>query len=140
MLPAYLRAGFRRSYGRYIYSLNARASRPWCSIRKIGIQGLSYEFALKPDIHIYPAREGDEESGNGAWCTLLVSTTGSREWTCPLCSDMDGQLHRVPEPVDERCRRMACEYGFHVVETSDSIEDSFEADQDHARTAADQTA
>jgi dTMP kinase len=120
MLPA-LRAGFVVLTDRYIYSLIARAT-----IRGADphwIRGV-YEFAPKPDIIIY-LRASVEEL-----VSRVVQTAGFNYWESgmdlPLGVDMYDSFIAYQSRLMAVFDTMACEYGFHVVETSDSIENSFE--------------
>jgi len=120
MLPA-LRAGFVVLTDRYIYSLIARAT-----VRGADPQWIRgvYEFALKPDIIIY-LRASVEDL-----VSRVVQTAGFNYWESgmdlPFGSDMYDSFIAYQSRLMAVFDAMACEYGFHVVETSDSIEDSFE--------------
>jgi len=120
MIPA-LRAGFVVLTDRYIYSLIARATIRGAD--PLWIRGV-YEFAMKPDIIIY-LRASVEEL-----VTRVVQTAGFNYWECgmdlPLGGDMYDSFIAYQSQLMSVFDTMACEYGFHIVETSDDIENIFE--------------
>jgi dTMP kinase len=117
MIPA-LRAGFVVLTDRYIYSLMARAI-----VRGADPQWMNgvYEFALKPDVIIYLHATVDQ------LVTRTVQSSGFNYWESGMDLRLGDDLYdsfmayqgRLLKVFD----RMTDEYGFHVVDTSGSIQD-----------------
>lgn len=116
MIPA-LRAGFVVLTDRYIYSLMARAT-----IRGADPQWVKgvYEYALKPDVVVYLRATVDELT------TRVVETSGFNYWESGmdlhLGDDMFDSFMEYQGRLLSVFDTMAAEYGFHVVDTADSIQ------------------
>jgi dTMP kinase len=116
IIPA-LRAGFVVLTDRYIYSLMARAI-----VRGADPQWMNgvYEFALKPDVIIYLHATVDQ------LVTRTVQSSGFNYWESGMDLRLGDDLYdsfmasqgRLLKVFD----RMTDEYGFHVVDTSGSIQ------------------
>lgn len=115
MIPA-LRAGFVVLTDRYIYSLMARAIVRGADPR--WVQGV-YEFALKPDVIVYLRATVDQ-------LVARVVTSGFNYWESGMDLRLGEDLHDSFRAYQGRLLKgfdlMAGEYGFHVVDTSDSIQ------------------
>jgi len=116
MIPA-LRAGFVVLTDRYIYSLMARATIRGADPR--WVKGV-YEFALKPDIVVYLRATVDE------LVTRVVQTAGFNYWESGmdlhLGEDMFDSFIEYQGRLLAMFDTMTGEYGFHVVDTSASIQ------------------
>jgi dTMP kinase len=116
MIPA-LRAGFVVLTDRYIYSLMARAT-----VRGADAQWVKgvYEFALKPDTVVYLRASVDE------LVSRVVQTAGFNYWESGmdlhLGDDMFDSFVAYQGRLLAMFDTMAGEYGFHVVDTADSIQ------------------
>jgi dTMP kinase len=116
MIPA-LRAGFVVLTDRYIYSLMARAM-----VRGADAQWMKgvYEFALKPDTVVYLRATVDE------LVSRVVQTAGFNYWESGmdlhLGDDMFDSFVAYQGRLLTMFDTMADEYGFHVVDTADSIQ------------------
>ena len=116
MIPA-LRAGFVVLTDRYIYSLMARAT-----VRGADAQWVKgvYEFALKPDTVVYLRASVDD------LVTRVVQTAGFNYWESGmdlhLGDDMFDSFVAYQGRLLAMFDTMASEYGFHVVDTADSIQ------------------
>jgi len=116
MIPA-LRAGFVVLTDRYIYSLMARAT-----VRGADAQWVKgvYEFALKPDTVVYLRANVDD------LVTRVVQTAGFNYWESGmdlhLGDDMFDSFVAYQGRLLAMFDTMASEYGFHVVDTADSIQ------------------
>jgi dTMP kinase len=116
IIPA-LRAGFVVLTDRYIYSLMARAIVRGAD--PLWMNGV-YEFALKPDVIIYLHATVDQ------LVTRTVQSSGFNYWECGMDLRLGDDLYdsfmayqgRLLKVFD----RMTDEYGFHVVDTSGSIQ------------------
>jgi len=116
MIPA-LRAGFVVLTDRYIYSLMARAT-----VRGADAQWVKgvYEFSLKPDIVVYLRATVDE------LVTRVVQTAGFNYWESGmdlrLGDDLFDSFVEYQGRLLAEFDAMADEYGFHVMDTSASIQ------------------
>jgi dTMP kinase len=116
MIPA-LRAGFVVLTDRYIYSLMARATVRGADPQ--WVQGV-YEFALKPDVIVYLRATVEE------LVARVVQTSGFNYWESGMDLRLGDDLYDSFVAYQARLLkvfdRMADEYGFHVVDSSASIQ------------------
>jgi len=115
MIPA-LRAGFIVLTDRYTFSLMARAT-----VRGADHQWVKrvYEFALKPDLVIYLRTTVDE------LVTRVVQTAGFNYWESGMDLHLGADMFDCFVAYQSRLLgvfdTMAAEYGFEVIDTSDTI-------------------
>jgi len=116
VIPA-LRAGFVVLTDRYVYSLMARAvirgaDADW-------VQGV-YDFALIPDVVVYLRVSVEDLT------TRVVQTAGFNYWESGmdlrLGEDMFDSFVEYQRRLLAHLDTMAGQYGFHVVDTSSSVE------------------
>jgi len=116
MIPA-LRAGFVVLTDRYIYSLMARATVRGADPQ--WVQGV-YEFALKPDVIVYLRATVEE------LVARVVQTSGFNYWESGMDLRLGDDLYDSFVAYQARLLkvfdRMTDEYGFHVVDSSASIQ------------------